>query len=114
MKCIRGWSLAAGLLIFAAAHAAPGPAPAARTEISYLLATVAGSNCEFFRNGSWYGSQFAADHLASKYQYLLVRNLVQSAEDFIEKAATRSSMSGRDYAIRCGGAAVPTGRWLLS
>jgi hypothetical protein len=107
-------TLAAGLLIFAAAHAAPGPAPAARTEINYLLATVAGSGCEFYRNGSWYDSKFAADHLSSKYKFLLARNLVQSAEDFIEKAATRSSMSGRDYAIRCGGgAAVPTGQWLL-
>ena len=115
MKCLRGWHLAAGLLIFAAAaHAAPGPGPAARAEISYLLSTVANSDCEFYRNGSWYNSKFAADHISSKCKYLLARNLVQSAEDFIEQAATRSSMSGRDYAIRCGGgAAVPTGQWLL-
>ena len=115
MKCLRGWHLAAGLLLFAAAaHAAPGPGPAARAEISYLLSTVANSDCEFYRNGSWYNSKFAADHISSKYKYLLARNLVQSTEDFIEKAATRSSMSGGDYAIRCGGgAAVPTGQWLL-
>ena len=117
MKCLRGWHLAAGLLIFAAAaHAAPAPAlgSAARAEISYLLSTVANSDCEFYRNGSWYNSKFAADHISSKYKYLLARNLVQSTEDFIEQAATRSSMSGHDYAIRCGGgAAVPTSQWLL-
>jgi hypothetical protein len=112
MRCLRAWHLAAGLLIFAAAHAAPGPA--AQAEISYLLSTVASSDCEFYRNGGWYDPKSAADHLSSKYKYLLARNLVQSAEDFIEKAATRSSLSGSDYAIRCGGgAAVPTSQWLL-
>jgi Family of unknown function (DUF5329) len=115
MKCLRGWHLAAGLLLFAAAHAAhAAPGPAAQAEISYLLSTVANSDCEFYRNGNWYNSKFAADHISSKYKYLLAGNLVQSTEDFIEKAATRSSMSGRDYAIRCGGgAAVPTAQWLL-
>jgi hypothetical protein len=114
MRRVRAWSVAAALLVFAVAHAAPGPGPVAQAEIGYLLSTVASSNCEFYRNGTWYDPKFAADHLSSKYKYLLARNQVQSAEDFIEKAASRSSMSGRDYAIRCGsGAAVPTSQWLL-
>jgi hypothetical protein len=75
---------------------------------------VAGSECEFYRNGTWYDPKFAADHLSTKFKFLLAKNLVQSAEDFIEKAASRSSMSGQAYAIRCkGGAAVPTSQWLL-
>ena len=101
-----------GILLLGAAHAAPPPA--AQAEIQYLLSTVASSECEFYRNGTWYGPKFAADHLSTKFKFLLAKNLVQSAEDFIEKAASRSGMSGQAYAIRCkGGAAVPTSQWLL-
>jgi hypothetical protein len=104
--------LAVGVLMFATANALP--APAAKAEIDYLLSAVASSKCEFYRNGSWYDAKSAADHLTTKYKYLAARDLVQSAEEFIEKAATRSSLSGRDYAIRCGdGAAVASSRWLL-
>jgi hypothetical protein len=112
VKSLRASSLAVGVLMFAAASALP--APAAQAEIDYLLSAVASSKCEFYRNGSWYDPKSAADHLATKYKYLAARDLVQSAEEFIEKAATRSSLSGRDYAIRCGGgAAVASNRWLL-
>lgn len=114
MKRERGRAacLAAGLLFFATAQAAPPPI--AQVEINYLLSTVAMSECEFYRNGSWYDAKFAAAHLRSKFQYLLAKDLVHSSEDFIEKAATVSSLSGRPYAIRCkGGEAVPTGQWLL-
>lgn len=101
-----------GILLFcAAAHAAPPPA--AKTEISYLLSTVANSGCDFFRNGTWHDSKAAAAHLTSKLDYLVARDLIQSAEDFIDKAATQSSMSGRAYAIRCRGVeAVPSNQWL--
>jgi hypothetical protein len=112
MRCARisAW-LAVGLLAFSAARAAP---PAiAKTEIGYLLATVANSDCQFYRNGSWYDAKSAAAHLSSKLRYLLANDLVQSTEDFIEKAATQSSLSGRAYAIRCKGhEAVPSGQWL--
>lgn len=100
-----------GMLLFSAAHAA---LPAvAKTEINYLLATVANSDCQFFRNGSWHDSKAAAAHLTSKLDYLVARDLIQSAEEFIDKAATQSSLSGRAYAIRCqSGAAVPSDQWL--
>ena len=112
MRCARApaW-LAVGLLLFSVAHAAPPPI--VKAEIGYLLSTVASSNCQFYRNGSWYDAKSAAAHLASKLQYLLAKDLVQSTEDFIVKAATQSSMSGRAYAIRCSGSdAVPAGQWL--
>jgi hypothetical protein len=112
VKSLRASSLAIGMLMFAAASALP--APAAQAEIDYLLSAVANSNCEFNRNGSWYDPKSAADHLTTKYKYLAARDQVQSAEEFIEKAASRSSLSGRDYAVRCGGgAAVASSRWLL-
>ena len=114
MSCarVRAWSLAFGLTLHGAAQAAPPPV--AQAEIKYLLSTVASSECEFFRNGSWYDPKFAADHLSTKFKFLLAKNLVQTAEDFIDKAATRSSMSGQAYAIRCKGTTpVPTSQWLL-
>ena len=35
-----------------------------------------------------------------------------SAEDFIERAATQSSFSGRPYLVNCGGNERPSADWL--
>ncbi|HBK46340.1 MAG TPA: hypothetical protein DDZ67_07875, partial [Xanthomonadaceae bacterium] len=64
---------------------------------------LARSDCRFQRNGSWYDGNAARDHLQRKYAYLDKRGLVGSAEQFIERAATRSSVSGRAYRVRCPG-----------
>ena len=99
------------MLVLPAARAAPPPA--AQVEIDYLLAHVGASGCEFYRNGSWYDGSRAQAHLRAKYDYLAARNLVRSAEDFIDKAATKSSLSGQPYQIRCAGyAAVASNQWL--
>lgn len=79
----------------------------------HLLEFVGISACEFSRNGSWYDAKRAQAHLRSKYQWLVARDQIRTAEDFIEKAATSSSLSGRPYEVRCGvGEAVPSNRWL--
>lgn len=39
-------------------------------------------------------------------------NQIDSAEDFIEKAASQSSLGGRPYQIRCDGLTLTTNRWL--
>lgn len=89
------------------------PLPQAQAEIHELLAAVAHSGCEFYRNGTWYDAQRAQDHLQYKYEQLVARNLVESTEDFIDRAATKSSMSGKDYLIRCPGHdAMPSADWL--
>jgi hypothetical protein len=99
------------MLVLPAARASPPPA--AQVEIDYLLAHVGASGCEFYRNGSWYDGPRAQAHLRAKYDYLALRNLVRSAEDFIDKAATKSSLSGQPYQIRCAGyAAVASNQWL--
>jgi hypothetical protein len=89
-------------------------APAiAQTEINYLLAFVQKSKCEFHRNGTWYDAKKAQEHLRYKYEALARGNRIQSAEDFVEKAATTSSLTGRPYEIRCqGGDVVTTSVWL--
>jgi hypothetical protein len=103
-----------GLLLLAcwpAAHAAAPPI--AQAEINYLLGFIDRSGCKFYRNGSWYNSHEAQAHLRDKYDYLTARNLIHTAEDFIELAGTKSSMSGKAYAIQCqAGPTVTTNQWL--
>jgi hypothetical protein len=95
--------LAAMALLFASWPQAFAQASAdAQTEINYLLNFVEISGCEFYRNGSWYTSEQAQEHLRTKFEYLLARNRIHTAEDFIQLAATKSSMSGKPYQIRCG------------
>jgi hypothetical protein len=104
-------STAIALVWMAAAHAAP--APAAKAEIEYLLSAVATSDCRFYRNGTWYDAKAAAAHLRLKYESLAARELIRDTEDFIDLAATKSSLSGREYAIKCEGLAeVSSRRWL--
>jgi hypothetical protein len=99
-----GW-----LLLSVAEAAAP---PAAQAEINYLLAEVAGSPCRFYRNGTWYDAARAVAHLREKYSNPFVAAHVASAEEFIDRVATRSSFTGIDYAIRCRSAApIASARW---
>lgn len=74
-------------------------------EIRYLMDYLGTSDCEFNRNGTWYGPLEARQHLEKKYRYLVTRGLIGTAEQFIERAASQSSMSGRPYLVRCGDAA---------
>ena len=84
-----------------------------QNEVSFLLGYVTGSGCEFYRNGDWYNARKAVAHLRDKYKYLNDRNLVSTTEQFIERAASESSFSGKPYQIRCsGGAAVTSQQWL--
>jgi hypothetical protein len=59
------------------------------------------------------GTTQAQAHLRSKYDAVTATNRIQTAEDFIDRAATKSSMSAQAYAIRCNNdLVVPTDRWL--
>ncbi|WP_457321825.1 DUF5329 domain-containing protein [Roseateles sp. P5_E11] len=100
-------SLAAGL-----AHAAPLP-PVARAEVDALLTRLQASGCEFNRNGSWYAGAEAKAHLLKKLDYLEGKDMVKTAEQFIERGAATSSMSGKPYLVRCAGKApVESAQWL--
>lgn len=106
------WALCFGLFACPAAHASEPPA-SVQMEVSFLLGFVDGSGCEFYRNGIWYDSRAAQAHLRDKYKYLTGAGLVNSAEEFIERAATESSFSGLAYQVRCRGAApTSSNRWL--
>ncbi|AOX60995.1 MULTISPECIES: YfeK family protein [Stenotrophomonas] len=89
------------LLLGGTAQAAPGEA--ARREIAGLIGALDGSSCRFQRNGSWHDAAEARAHLQRKYDYLLRKDKVDTAEQFIERAASQSSMSGKPYRIACPG-----------
>ena len=92
------------------AHAAPGPD--AKREIAALMGALEQSGCRFERNGAWHDPAAARAHLQRKYDALLRRDLVDTAEQFIERAASRSSTSGRAYHVRCAGGPVrEAGAW---
>lgn len=94
------------------AAAAPLP-PAARAEVDALLARLQSSGCEFSRNGSWYAGSDARAHLLKKLDYLEGKDMVQTAEQFIERGASTSSISGKPYLVRCAGKApVESAQWL--
>ncbi len=98
-----------------AMSALAGPGQQARQEIAQLMDGLSNSQCEFQRNGKWYGRVDARAHLQRKYDYLLKRDLVDTAEQFIERAASKSSLSGRAYRVRCPGQPEQeAGAWFLA
>jgi len=91
------------------AHARPSPA--ATKEIGQLMDALSRSGCQFQRNGSWYDAAEARAHLQRKYDYLLKKDKVDTAEQFIQRAASESSMSGRAYRVKCQGKEQDASAW---
>jgi hypothetical protein len=53
--------------------------------------------------------------LAKKERYLEQHGQIASAEDFIAKAATKSSTTGRPYTVRCGSEpSIASDEWLMA
>jgi hypothetical protein len=106
--------LCACAVVFTAQAATPSARPATKPadaatsqrEIEGLIAALGRSGCSFERNGDWYDGARARTHLGRKYDYLRRRDPAGSAESFIERAASRSSTSGRAYHVRCPGKPV--------
>lgn len=109
---MRSALLLALLAGFGAPAALAAPTSDARAEIDQLFAFLGASSCEFNRNGSWYSAAQAVAHLRNKHDYLDKKGLAKTAEQFIERGASRSSVSGKPYLVRCGdGIAVESGPW---
>lgn len=100
---IRNTMAAAALALALAGTAQAAPGEVARREIARLIGALDGSGCRFQRNGSWHDAPEARAHLQRKYDYLLKKDQVDTAEQFIARAASESSMSGKPYRIACPG-----------
>ncbi len=103
----------AALLALIPSVSAAQLSPLAQREINALLHAVGTSGCQFIRGGLPYSAARAQEHLSSKYEAMAARGMLASTEDFIDKAATSSSITGQAYAIQCG-AADPqkSGDWM--
>jgi hypothetical protein len=100
-----------GLFVMVPVRAAT--AMAMPSEVNFLLGFVERSGCDFQRNGSWYTAPQAQVHLRDKFNYLTARNRLETTEQFIEKAASESSLTGRPYMVRCsGGPIISSNQWL--
>ncbi|WP_371228528.1 DUF5329 domain-containing protein [Pseudomonas sp. QE6] len=110
MRLLSSLLLTSLLLACTGAHAAVDAK--AQREVTQLLDFVEHSDCRFIRNGSEYPGSEARAHLQKKLDYLENKDLVSSAEDFIERAASKSSMSGKPYRVRCPGGTQDTATWL--
>ncbi|MBU0961142.1 MAG: DUF5329 domain-containing protein, partial [Proteobacteria bacterium] len=66
-------------------------------EINYLLSYLSDSGCTFIRNGNEHQAQEAREHLEMKYNH--AKGRIKTAEDFIDKIASKSSLSRRQYEV---------------
>src|SRR5262245_29188514 len=100
------------LALLATVSAAAPLSPTAHAEIDTLLTRLETSGCQVSRNGTWYPAAETRSHLETKLHYLEDRGAVENAEQFIERAASASSMSGQPYLIKCGdNPPVESGAW---
>lgn len=106
MKRLYAMLIAAALCLPLAANASE----TSEREIQYLLEFVSGSGCTFTRNGSDHDSAGAADHLRLKYSN--GKRYANSADQFIDRLATKSSWTGKKYTVTCDGQTQPSGDWL--
>jgi len=79
--------------------------------IQYLLDAVESSSCRFVRNDITYSSREFLGHLQSKMA--LNEEMIGSAEEFIEKIATRSAVSEIPYVAICDGQLKITQDWFF-
>jgi hypothetical protein len=105
-----GAALIHGFLLASVAHA--DPPIKVQLEVNALLSYVEDSGCQFYRNGIWSEAKTAQTHLRNKYNYLVGRNLINATGDFIDLAATESSLTGLAYKVKCHGETMTSNQWL--
>ena len=109
---VESFQLLFAVVLLPWAHgAAAAPDVSARGEIAGLMQALSTSGCQFQRNGSWHDAQEARTHLQRKYDYLLKKGKADTAEQFIQRAATRSSVSGSAYRVKCTGVEEDSASW---
>ena len=99
------------LLLTAPVSAAAQQAEDLDTTIQHLITYVRESDVTFERNISRHDPVEAAARIEKKYRYF--RDEINTPEQFIERCATASLVTGRQYLIIDGqGDEIPAGVWL--
>ncbi len=93
-------------------HAPAAEAASENEKINSLLSHIEGlEDATFIRNGSSYSAKNAVKFLRGKWD--ANKKDIVTANDFIEKAASKSSTTGKPYLIKLKGAAeVPCADYL--
>jgi hypothetical protein len=96
-RCIRIAALA--LLATMAPLAAATPSEQEHKLIMALIARVQGmTTMKFLRNDEAHNAAEAAEHMQAKYKHF--NKEIVTAEDFIERCASRSEVTGKPYMIK--------------
>jgi hypothetical protein len=96
---MKRWIIGIFLLLYGMPFVVQADPPVKEnTAIEYLIEFVRDSSVIFIRNGDPHDAKEAADHLSQKYSY--AKSNLSSADEFIEKVASQSSMSGKLYVAR--------------
>ena len=88
-----------------------------KAEIHYLKTFISNSQCTYNRNGDLHSAKEALEHIQKKHDYF--KDDIHTAEDFIEKSASKSTMSGKTYTVICpategvGQQTITSQTWLL-
>jgi len=82
-----------------------------REKIERLIDVIEGSDVTFIRDDKEYTPKEAAEHIRKKYEY--ARENIHTLEEFIDKVASHSWISRRDYLVRLSdGTEVTASKWL--
>lgn len=85
----------------------------ASSEIAALLNAVKNSGYVYYRNEKSYSSQEAFDFFSLKAKHFS-KDGIETAENFIDEIATRSSQSGRPYEVEIEGQRINLSDYLYS
>jgi hypothetical protein len=87
------------------------PLPAEQAKINAALSRMEQSGLVFIRNGSEHTGKAAADHMRTKLSR--AGDTIKTFDDFVDKLATRSSMSGKPYLVKYkDGKTTELAKWL--
>lgn len=92
------------LLLAWVSSSAATPSPEEHAVIQTLIRRVEQmSTLTFLRNGSAHSAAEAAKHMQAKYAHF--KDKIVTADDFIDRCASRSEMTGKPYLVKLGDAA---------
>lgn len=89
------------------------PDSKSKLEIDHLLTYIKNSEVVFIRNGKEYPVADGLKHIQKKFDHF--NDKIITSEDFIEKSATKSEISGSAYFVKLkDNSKIECSKWLLT
>ena len=105
-------ALFAILLAAVAALAQATPSASEQKLIDTLILRVSNMKMTFMRNGDEHNAADAAKHMQAKFDHF--KDEIVTAEDFIDRCASRSEMTGKPYQVKMPNGAVKDAKEFLT